>query len=61
MLIDREDICRWRRSYLRKIKEYRQANKKVYFLDETWVTARHMTGKYWVDKTIKSARDVFIR
>lgn len=32
MLIDREDICHWRCSYFRKIKEYCYANKKVYNL-----------------------------
>lgn len=61
MLIDREEIVRWRRSYLRKIKDYRRANRKIYYLDETWVTAGHTTGKAWVDRSVKSYRDAFLR
>lgn len=61
MLIDREEIVRWRRSYLRKIKDFRRSNRKIYYLDETWVTAGHTTGKTWVDRTVKSSRDAFLR
>ena len=46
---------------LRSIKDYRQSNHKIYYLDETWVTAGHTTGKAWVDRTVKSSREAFLR
>lgn len=56
LLMEREDIILWRRKYLRKIKEHRNANKPIYFLDETWVNAGHVKSKAWLDTTIKDKR-----
>lgn len=40
-LIERTDIVLWRRDYLRRIRQYRRENRKIYYLDETWVNAGH--------------------
>lgn len=40
-LLERQDIILWRRSYLRKIKEYKGENKMIYCLDKTWVNEGH--------------------
>lgn len=61
MLMDREDIICWRRSYLRSIKRYREEGKKIYYLDETWVNVGHTTPTIWVDKTIQSSKQAFLR
>ncbi|RVE40784.1 hypothetical protein evm_014566, partial [Chilo suppressalis] len=59
LLVEREDIVLWRRKYLRQIKEYRNANKTIYYLDETWVNAGHVKTKVWLDTTIKNKRQAF--
>lgn len=38
-LIDRDDIVLWRRKYLHKIKKYREENRRIFYMDETWVNA----------------------
>jgi len=60
-LIERNDIVCWRRRYLETIKHYRQLGRPIYYLDETWVNAGETTTKTWVDKTVKSTRDEFLR
>ncbi|XP_040061736.1 uncharacterized protein LOC120836761 [Ixodes scapularis] len=35
LLLERNDLVLWRASYLRSIKEYRQDNTPIYYLDET--------------------------
>ncbi|GBM63347.1 hypothetical protein AVEN_51369-1 [Araneus ventricosus] len=56
-LIERDDIIAWRRKYLRDIKLYKEQQKIIYYLDETWVNAGISTTKVWQDKTIKSCSD----
>lgn len=60
-LIEINDIVRWRRKYLESIKEYRQLGRPIYYLDETWVNAGETISKTWVDKTVNSPRDTFLR
>jgi len=60
-LIERIDIVCWRRRYLESIKEYRQLGRPIYYLDETCVNAGETTSKTWVDKTVNSPRDAFLR
>lgn len=38
-LIDRDDIALWRIKYLKNMKTYRQQQRPIYYLDETWVNA----------------------
>lgn len=38
-LIDRDDIALWRIKYLKNMKAYREQERPMYYLDETWVNA----------------------
>lgn len=60
-LLERNDIVSWRRRYLESIKHYRQQGRPIYYLDETWVNAGETTNKTWVDKTVNSPRDAFLK
>lgn len=61
MLKEKNEIICWRRRYLRSTKKLRQENKKIYYLDETWVNAGHVVSKVWTDTTVTTARDAFIK
>nr|CAH7765939.1 unnamed protein product [Callosobruchus chinensis] len=50
-LVDRNEIILWRREYLTEIKNYRSQNRKIYFLDETWINAGHTKAKVWMDQS----------
>lgn len=56
-LIEREDIIIWRRKYLRDIRKYKTENKRIYYLDETWVNAGLSMSKVWQDSTVTSANE----
>ncbi|XP_072397434.1 uncharacterized protein [Diabrotica undecimpunctata] len=60
ILIERDDVVRWRRNYLTSIKRYRSEGKPIYYLDETWVNEGHTKDKVWVDCAIKNPRQAFI-
>lgn len=60
MMTDREDLEYWRRNYLQSIKEARNVNKKIFYLDETWVNEGHTNNKIWVDSSIQNARQAFM-
>lgn len=60
LLIEKQEIISWRRKYLRLIKKYRNENRKIYYLDETWVNEGHTVKKMWQDKNIKSSRQAFL-
>jgi len=60
-LLERNVIVSWRRRYLDNIKHYRQKGRPIYYLDETWVNAGETTRKSWVDKTVNSPRDAFLK
>lgn len=60
LLMDRQEIVLWRREYLVKIKSFREQNRKIYYLDETWVNAGHTTSKVWIDETVTSSRQAFL-
>lgn len=61
ILIERDDIIIWRRNYLRNIKRYREEGRQIYYLDETWVSATDVTNRVWMNKTIRSKKDVVLR
>ena len=61
MMIERMEIINWRRQYLRQVRAYRAAGKRVYYLDETWVCAGHTTSRKWVDTTVKTAAEALRR
>ncbi|XP_054259366.1 uncharacterized protein LOC128984106 [Macrosteles quadrilineatus] len=60
ILIEREDIVRWRRSYLQDIKTFRTEERKIFYLDETWCNAGHTVKKAWTPKYIISSREAFM-
>ncbi|KAM7286293.1 uncharacterized protein ISCGN_033177 [Ixodes scapularis] len=60
-LIEREDIVAWQQKYLHEIARHRQDGRKIFYLDETWVTAGHTVSKVWVDTTVASSHDAFMR
>lgn len=60
-MTEKNEIVVWRRMYLDNIKKYREEGRHIYFLDETWVNAGDCTSKTWVDGTIKSNRDAFLK
>lgn len=39
--LEREEIILWRRKFLKSIKKFREENRKIYYLDETWENAGH--------------------
>ncbi|CAI6374510.1 unnamed protein product [Macrosiphum euphorbiae] len=60
-LLEREDLINWRRDYLRKIRHYRSQNRPIYYLDETWVNTGETHSRTWMDTTVKSSRDAFLK
>jgi len=55
-LIEKNEIILWRRRYLADIRKYREDIYYIY-----WVNAGDCTSKTWVNKTIKSSHDAFLR
>jgi len=60
-LVEKDEIVVWRQRYLEDIQKYREEGRHLYYLDETWVNAGECNNKTWVDKTVKSYRDAFVR
>lgn len=50
-----------KRRYLEKIKYYRAQNRPIYYLDETSVNAGETHCRTWVDRTVNSPRNAFLR
>lgn len=44
---------------LKQMKSHRKENRKVYFVDDTWVNAGHTRSKIWVDNSFTSSRPAF--
>ncbi|KAJ8916253.1 hypothetical protein NQ315_016393 [Exocentrus adspersus] len=44
MLSDKDEIRVWRREYLEKVKQYRSENRKIYYLDELWISEGNTTS-----------------
>lgn len=61
ILTERDDLILWRRDYLKAVKKFREEGRPIYYLDKTWVNAGDVTSKIWMDSTIKSKKDAFLR
>lgn len=61
LLIARDDIVAWQQRYLYDIARYRKAERKIFYLDETWVNAGHTLSTVWRDTTAASHQDTFMR
>jgi transposase len=59
ILVDRDDIIRWRRKYLMDIRKFRREGRTVYYLDETWLNAGHTVTKVWMDNNVSSREEAF--
>ncbi|XP_018569785.1 uncharacterized protein LOC108909842 [Anoplophora glabripennis] len=59
LLLDRDEIRRWRRGYLTTIKRYRNENRKIYYLGETWINAGHTKPKKSVTSSRQACLDSF--
>lgn len=46
---------------MKSIKKLREEGRHIYYLDETWVNAGDVCSKVWIDKTIKSKKDAFLK
>lgn len=57
-LTEREDLVLWQRKHISNI---RQEGRPIYFLDETWVNVEDCSSKVWIDTTVLSSRDAFLK
>ncbi|KAH6945100.1 hypothetical protein HPB50_007206 [Hyalomma asiaticum] len=52
LLIDRDDTTDWWNRYLRDVERYLAEGRKIFYLDETWVTAGHTWSIVWTDTVV---------
>ena len=45
--IERQDIVNWRYKYLRAIRKYRNEERPIIYIDETWIDNNMCFGKCW--------------
>lgn len=53
IIMESRRIVEIRQEYLRKIKEYRESNRTIIYLDETWFDTHDTVNFGWVDTTQK--------
>ncbi|GLV31415.1 hypothetical protein CBL_21198, partial [Carabus blaptoides fortunei] len=53
LLVEKHDVRLLRLNYLRKIREYRNADRPIVYLDETYIHSSHTVPKTWSDDTSK--------
>lgn len=53
VIMESPRIVAWRQEYLRKIKEYRQSDREIVYLDETWFDTHDVVKYGWVDNSNK--------
>ncbi|KAK8772002.1 hypothetical protein V5799_024754 [Amblyomma americanum] len=54
-------VRRSSRSYLRDVERYRAEGRKIFYLDETWVTAGHTRSIVWTDTVVQKRGRLFAR
>jgi hypothetical protein len=52
ILIERDDIIRWRHNYLRQLKRYRREQRVIVFTDETWINVGQTVNMTWRERSI---------
>ncbi|XP_017795847.1 PREDICTED: uncharacterized protein LOC108577227 [Habropoda laboriosa] len=50
-IVDHERIINWKSRYLTSIAKFRQQNKAIYYLDETWFDTHDTAAKGWTDSS----------
>ena len=53
VLMESQRLQVWRRDYLNLIRQYREENRPIIYLDETWFDTHDTPKKGWSDSTIK--------
>lgn len=53
VIIERSDIREKRISYLRSIRKYRDENRPIVYLDESYILSSHVAQKCWFDNSEK--------
>ncbi|XP_072398175.1 uncharacterized protein [Diabrotica undecimpunctata] len=61
VMMERPDIINWRHKFLRKIQNYRNQGYNIFYLDESWVNIEHTVNKVWMNSTITSYKDAFLK
>ncbi|XP_026819006.1 uncharacterized protein LOC113557639 [Rhopalosiphum maidis] len=61
ILTERRDLVNWRRNYLSSIRRFREEERPIYYLDETWINTGDCANKVWVDQTVTSHRMAFLK
>ena len=51
-MIERADIIAWRSRYLRQMKKFRESQRDIIYLDETWIDCNLAFSKCWQDEKI---------
>ncbi|KAJ8913583.1 hypothetical protein NQ315_013990 [Exocentrus adspersus] len=58
VMIERDDIVRWRVDYLTSIKKFRSEGRPTYYLDETWLNEDHTKEKDVKELLIEALNNV---
>lgn len=56
-IMETDRICKWRYNYLSDITKYREENRNIFYLDETWYDTHDIIEKGWVDDSKKCKLD----
>ena len=56
ILLERNDLQKKRIEFLRKVKEARESNTNLVYLDETWINCHHTYPKEWMSEDGTTAR-----
>lgn len=56
VLIEKTDIRKKRVDFLKQIKRYREENRPIYYMDETYIHSTYSTGKAWSDGSNKGVK-----
>lgn len=57
LMYERADIVDWRRKYLREIRQYRQEQRPLIYLDETWFNVNEAPSRVWCDTAAETNPD----
>lgn len=58
VIMESSRICKWRYDYLMAIEKYRQEERNIYYLDETWYDTHDIVRKGWNDNSDRCKLDV---
>ncbi|XP_046145249.1 uncharacterized protein LOC123988607 [Osmia bicornis bicornis] len=56
-VLEQPYILNWREQYIRAICQYREEERPIYYLDETWVNTGDCQNKVWRDFNVVSVQD----